>query len=43
MDLTYTWAFLPIPLAGVLILVYLVQLEVRRWCGGLQGEGGHGK
>jgi TRAP-type C4-dicarboxylate transport system permease small subunit len=43
MDLTYTWAFLPIPLAGVLILIYLVQLEIRRWCGGSHGEGGHGK
>jgi len=43
MDLTYTWAFLPIPLAGVLILIYLVQLEIRRWRGGSQGEGGHGQ
>ena len=43
MDLTYTWAFLPIPLAGVLILVYLVQLEIRRWRGGSHGEGGHGQ
>ena len=43
MDLTYTWAFLPIPLAGVLILIYLVQLEIRRWSGGSHGEGGHGR
>lgn len=42
MDLTYTWAFLPIPLAGVLILVYLVQLEIRRWRGGSHEDGGHG-
>lgn len=42
MDLSYTWAFLPIPLSGVLILVYLVQLEVRRWRQGSQAEGGHG-
>ena len=43
MDLTYTWAFLPIPLAGTLILIYLVQLEIRRWRGGSHGEGGHGQ
>lgn len=43
MDLTYTWAFLPIPLAGLLILIYLVQLEIRRWRGDPQAEGGHGR
>lgn len=43
MDLTYTWAFLPIPLAGVLILIYLVQLEIRRWREGSHEEGGHGQ
>ena len=43
MDLTYTWAFLPIPLAGVFILIYLVQLEIRRWRGDPQAEGGHGR
>jgi TRAP-type C4-dicarboxylate transport system permease small subunit len=43
MDLTYTWAFLPIPLAGALILIYLVQLEIRRWRGDPQAEGGHGR
>ena len=42
MDLSYTWAFLPIPLSGLLILVYLVQLEVRRWRQGSHAEGGHG-
>lgn len=42
MDLSYTWAFLPIPLSGVLIFVYLVQLEVRRWRHGSHAEGGHG-
>ncbi len=31
MDLSYTWAYLPIPLSGALILVYLLQHEVRRW------------
>ncbi len=43
MDLTYTWAFLPIPLAGVLILAYLVQLEIRRWRGDAHDGGGHGR
>jgi TRAP-type transport system small permease protein len=43
MDLTYTWAFLPIPLAGALILIYLVQLEIRRWRGDPPAEGGHGR
>lgn len=41
MDLSYTWAFLPIPLAGALILIYLVQLEIRRWRRGSHTEGGH--
>ena len=31
MNLSYTWAFLPIPLGGVLIIAYLVQVEVHRW------------
>ncbi len=31
MDLSYIWAFLPIPLSGVLIIIYLIQLEIRRW------------
>ena len=31
MNLSYTWAFLPIPLSGVLIIVYLIQLEMQRW------------
>lgn len=30
MDLSYVWAYLPIPVSGVLILVYLVQGEVLR-------------
>ncbi len=33
MSLSYTWAFLPIPLSGALILLYLLQHEVRRWGG----------
>jgi TRAP-type transport system small permease protein len=31
MDLSYVWAFLPIPLGGALIIVYLIQLELERW------------
>jgi TRAP-type C4-dicarboxylate transport system permease small subunit len=42
MDLSYTWAFLPIPLSGVVILLYLIQLEIRRWRQGSDTEGGHG-
>jgi TRAP-type C4-dicarboxylate transport system permease small subunit len=43
MDLSYTWAFLPIPLAGVLILIYLIRIEINRWHGGPPAEGGHGR
>ncbi len=43
MELTYTWAFLPIPLGGVLILIYLVQLELDRWRGKSAAKGGHGQ
>jgi len=43
MDLSYTWAFLPIPLSGILILLYLIPLEVRRWRGTPPAEGGHGR
>jgi TRAP-type transport system small permease protein len=31
MDLSYTWAFLPIPLGGFLIIIYLIQVEIERW------------
>lgn len=40
MNLSYTWAFLPIPLAGILILVYLIQVEVERWRGARGGPHG---
>jgi TRAP-type C4-dicarboxylate transport system permease small subunit len=43
MDLSYTWAFLPIPLSGVLILFYLVQVEMSRWRGKPPADGGHGR
>ncbi len=41
MDLSYIWAFLPIPLSGVLIIIYLIQLEIRRWREPRAEEGGH--
>ncbi len=40
MDLSYTWAFLPIPVSGVLILLYLIRMEVRRWRGAGQTDTG---
>ena len=43
MDLTYIWAFLPIPLGGVLILIYLIQVEIDRWRGKSPTSGGHGQ
>ncbi|MEI8189242.1 MAG: TRAP transporter small permease [candidate division NC10 bacterium] len=43
MDLTYVWAFLPIPLGGVLILIYLIQVEIDRWRGKTPTSGGHGQ
>jgi len=43
MDVSYVWAFLPIPAAGVLILIYLAHLEWRRWRGAPPPEGGHGQ
>ncbi len=36
MDLSYIWAYLPIPVSGVLMVIYLIQQEVRR----LKGERG---
>ena len=36
MDLSYVWAYLPIPVSGVLMVIYLIQQEVRR----LKGERG---
>jgi TRAP-type C4-dicarboxylate transport system permease small subunit len=43
MDLSYTWAFLPIPLSGVLILFYLIQVEISRWRGKPPADGEHGR
>ena len=39
MDLSYIWAYLPIPVSGCLMILYLVWHEVRRWKG--REEGGH--
>ncbi len=41
MNLSYTWAYLPIPVSGGLILLYLIELEVRHWKG--HPEGGRGR
>jgi TRAP-type C4-dicarboxylate transport system permease small subunit len=30
MDLSYVWAYLPIPISGILILIFLIQQEVER-------------
>jgi TRAP-type C4-dicarboxylate transport system permease small subunit len=31
MDLSYIWAYLPIPVSGCLMVLYLIFHEVRRW------------
>jgi len=31
MNLSYTWAYLPIPISGCLMIIYLIQHEVTRW------------
>jgi TRAP-type C4-dicarboxylate transport system permease small subunit len=31
MNLSYTWAYLPIPISGCLIILYLIRQEVTRW------------
>jgi TRAP-type C4-dicarboxylate transport system permease small subunit len=33
MDLSYLWAYLPIPVSGALILVFLIQKEIERLMG----------
>jgi TRAP-type C4-dicarboxylate transport system permease small subunit len=30
MDLSYIWAYLPIPISGVLIVIFLIEQEVQR-------------
>jgi C4-dicarboxylate transporter DctQ subunit len=43
MPLSYTWAYLPIPLSGALMLVYLAAAEIGRWrqSRAAAGAGGH--
>jgi TRAP-type C4-dicarboxylate transport system permease small subunit len=31
MNLSYTWAYLPIPISGCLMIIYLIRDEVTRW------------
>ena len=31
MDLSYIWAYLPIPVSGCLMILYIILHEVRRW------------
>jgi len=31
MNLSYTWAYLPIPISGCLMLLYLIRQEITRW------------
>jgi TRAP-type C4-dicarboxylate transport system permease small subunit len=39
MDLSYIWAYLPIPLSGILIIIFLIQQEVRRLKGQKEERG----
>ena len=38
MNLSYTWAYLPIPISGCLIIIYLVRHEVIQWQKGREGD-----
>ena len=38
MDLSYIWAYLPIPVSGVWMIIFLIQQEARR----LKGQSGEG-
>ncbi len=31
MDLSYTWAYLPIPISGCLMILYLIWQEIMGW------------
>jgi len=31
MNLSYTWAYLPIPISGCLMLLYLIRRQITRW------------
>jgi TRAP-type C4-dicarboxylate transport system permease small subunit len=39
MDLSYIWAYLPIPLSGVLIIIFLIEQELRRLKGQKEERG----
>jgi TRAP-type C4-dicarboxylate transport system permease small subunit len=39
MDLSYIWAYLPIPLSGVLIIIFLIEQEARRLKGQKEERG----
>ncbi len=41
MDLTYTWAYLAIPVSGCLMILYLASHEVGRWKKTKQDRGAH--
>lgn len=38
MNLSYTWAYLPIPVSGCLMIIYLIWHEVTRWQGRQEGR-----
>ncbi len=38
MDLSYLWAYLPIPVSGALMVLYLIEQEARRWRGGIEED-----
>jgi TRAP-type C4-dicarboxylate transport system permease small subunit len=38
MNLSYTWAYLPIPVSGCLMMIYLIWHEVTRWQGRREGR-----
>jgi TRAP-type C4-dicarboxylate transport system permease small subunit len=38
MDLSYIWAYLPIPISGVLIIIFLIEQEVQRLRGQKAGR-----
>ena len=39
MDLSYIWAYLPIPISGVWMIIFLIQQEARRLKGESEGGG----
>jgi len=39
MDLSYTWAYLPIPISGVLMIIFLIHQEIRLLTGHEEEKG----